>query len=535
MLVNRRRGDARARLRDDAGSTMVTVLVVMLVLSIGGLALAGIVTSTTGSLATSNSRAQAQAAVDAGIATETAKLENGTHVCGAGSNTYSDTDVLVNSASDPGYDFRLECAAGVATLEVFSEVRGAKAGRQAAFTYTVSATPGADGDIVMYGGDITFTTQVNVGTATRPVEILIPNGSFTCQNTIWGTVIAKHDVRTNGGCTVHGDLTTTNGRFSMSNSPDLVTGNVIAGGSGAATSVQGRVDGSLHTNHGVNFGWSGHTYGGPAIVNGPVSLGSMRLPSLTKPAGEAYNVQGGWVGTLSQPATVPAPTLPSLIDWFEYKYQASDWSGYNIVTLTSGGSNSTPGTCSYFNSWPSNGWAVYLNAITNDTVIDARACGNLSANAGMSPVVELKHNLVLLANSFDVTNLTFKAAAGAPTGEDKPSLWFITEDRTPADHAPTCGSGQSSTSLNLFKSEQSIKTMVYSACGIGFSGTNSVYNGVLYGGNWTGHGAGINYTPDVIGLPGMSSAGSGGSGSGSGSPAVFSLSTTRAIDWQNLS
>jgi type II secretory pathway pseudopilin PulG len=514
---------------------MVTVLVVMLVLSIGGLALATIITSTTVSLSNSNSRAQAQAAVDAGIATETAKLENGTHVCGAGSNTYSDTEVPVNSANDPSYDYRLGCAAGVATLEVFSEVGGSRVGREATFTYTVASTPGAEGDIVMYGGDITFTTQVNAGTASRPVEILIPNGSFTCQNTIWGTVVAKYDVRTNGGCTVHGDLTSTDGRFSMSNSPDLVTGNVIAGGSGAATSVQGRIDGSLHTNHGVNFGWSGHTYGGPAIVNGPVSLGSMRLPSLTKPAGQSYEVQSGWVGTLSQPAAVPAPTLPPLIDWFEYRYQESDWPGYNIVTLTSGGSNSTPGTCSYFNAWPSNGWTVDLNSITNHTVIDARACGNLSANAGMSPVVDLKHNLVLLANSFDMTNLTFRAASDAPTGENKPSLWFITEDRTPADHKPTCGSGQNSTSMNHFKAEPNIKTMVYSACGIGFSGNNSVYNGVLYGGNWTGHGAGINYTPDVIGLPGMSSAGSGGSGGGSAGPPVFSLSTSRTIDWQNLS
>lgn len=75
-------------------------------------------------------------------------------------------------------------------------------------------------------------------------------------------------------------------------------------------------------------------------------------------------------------------------------------------------------------------------------------------------------------------------------------------------------------------------TTVSSACSIGFSGNNSAYNGVLHGGKWTGHRAVISYTPDVIGLPGMSSAGSGGR---STSPPVISLSTSHTIDWQNFS
>ena len=67
----------------DEGSTLVSVLVVMLVLMIGGLAVAAVVTNTSGMLAKTGNRSQAQAAVDAGIAAQTARLESGALACAA--------------------------------------------------------------------------------------------------------------------------------------------------------------------------------------------------------------------------------------------------------------------------------------------------------------------------------------------------------------------------------------------------------------------------------------------------------------------
>lgn len=511
MLVNRIKMTSRRGSKDDSGSTLVVVLIVMLVLAVGGTALAGIIVNTTGTLAGSRSRAQAQAAVDAGIAAQTARLESGELPCAA----KSENGILVADATGPRYDYSLQCGAGSATLTVKSSVAGASAGRQTVFAYDVAPTSGEGGDIVIFAGDLTVTNQVNIGTAGKPVDIMLPNGSFICQNTIYGSIVAKNDVKTNGSCTINGDLTSAAGRFSMSNDSDTVNGNVTAGGpdAGGAPSVQGRVTGKLHTNHSLGFGWGGKTFGN-VIVNGSVSLGNAKLSTLTIPNSAALNSQSGSVGTVSKVAAVPAPAVPDLSPWFEYKYAPADWSGYTVTTLTASGAASTPGTCAYFNSSPSTGWTTYLNSITGNTIIDARACPRLSANAGAQPVVSLKHNLVLLANSFDVTDLTFQAAAGAPTGANKPGLWLITEDTKASDKKPTCLGSQAATVLNHFVAKVAIKTMVYSPCGIGFAGNNSEYSGVLYGGGWTGHGAGINYTADSIGLPGMGGSGSGSGGAG---------------------
>ena len=71
--------------------------------------------------------------------------------------------------------------------------------------------------------------------------------------------------------------------------------------------------------------------------------------------------------------------------------------------------------------------------------------------------------------------------------------------------------------------------MVYTPCGIGFSGNNAQYNGVLYGGGWTGHGAGINYTADVIAMPGMGSGGGSGSGGSGGALSNLAVVSNRDL------
>ncbi len=39
-----------------------------------------------------------------------------------------------------------------------------------------------------------------------------------------------------------------------------------------------------------------------------------------------------------RPATVPRAASSTLPPWFEYKFAASDWPGYTVVTLMSSGS-----------------------------------------------------------------------------------------------------------------------------------------------------------------------------------------------------
>ena len=126
-------------------------------------------------------------------------------------------------------------------------------------------------------------------------------------------------------------------------------------------------------------------------------------------------------------------------------------------------------------------------------------------------MLSIKTNFVILAKKFDLTALTIKAATGVTT---KPKLWFVTEDITPTDNKPTCGSGYGSTVINGTVMATSITSMIYTPCVIDVdglaSGINDAWSGAFYGGGWD-HGGGLTFTGDPIALPGMTSGGAGGS------------------------
>ncbi|GAA5097112.1 hypothetical protein GCM10025760_30900 [Microbacterium yannicii] len=84
---------------------LIVVLVVMLVLSMAGLALAVIVTETTGALVGNRDVAEARAAADAGIAAAVATARSADGPCG-----------IETSASDPQYSAESECGDGAVTF-----------------------------------------------------------------------------------------------------------------------------------------------------------------------------------------------------------------------------------------------------------------------------------------------------------------------------------------------------------------------------------------------------------------------------------
>lgn len=168
------------------------------------------------------------------------------------------------------------------------------------------------------------------------------------------------------------------------------------------------------------------------------------------------------------------------------------------MTLVNSGTG--VGTCKYFNDSPGTGWTTWLGSLASDTVLDARACSTLSSNNGSSPVVQLKKNVVLLANGFDLTPLKVKAS---PSAVGKPSLFIVTEDRAPGDVNPTCGAGQSKLFINGTIIEASVRAMGYTPCSVdvGSMGIDQ-WSGTLCGGTWAPGGE-FTFTADPIGLPGM--------------------------------
>lgn len=487
----------------DRGSALISVLVVMLVLSIGGLALAAIVTNTTSTLAGSRSTAQSRAAADAGLADAVSALRRGALAC---PSVQRDVRVDAADASSPTYSYRMVCGAGRATITATGEAGSGLTTTQAVYRYT--ETPSIAGDMVFFGTDnVTFTYEVKTLATGRLLDIVIPQANFVCQSLVPANLAIGGDIDGNGGCTVKGNIAAT-GVVNICCGSDTFEGDLSTSGTGNGV-VRGTVLGNIRANGALTFGWEGKRVGKSVTTSGNVKLGNVRIDgSLTLPAAGSYDAQDGVVsGGVLRPSTVAGPTPPTLPGWFEYKYKASDWPGYAMVTLAAPGTG--PGTCASFNESAGTGW-VGLSALTTPTIVDARACTILSSNNGTMPVVSLRTNVVILAKSINLTTLTLKAATGAPS---KPKAWFVVEDPTSTDGKPTCATGLGPVLINGTRVMTSVTAMAYSPCKIdvrgGAGGINDEWNGSFYGGGWN-HGGGLTFTADPIALPGMSSGGGTG-------------------------
>lgn len=511
-----------ARLRRDAGSTMVTVLIVMLVLTIGGLALSAIAMNTAVSVTGTRDRSAAQAEVDGAIATKTVELMTGRQSC----STTGELNGKVHNgpvATTPEVTWTLKCSVsgtvGTAVLQARANVGGEEALKKSVFTYEVEPPLPGYGDMNFYGNAVVvFTAEVHPGTPEHPITLVLPNAGFRCQGEVWGNIIAKGDIEINGaGCQVHGDLVSVDGVITGNQADARIFGNITTGGTGTNV-VYGVVDGNVHTKGPIDFSWSNRKVAGSVVAGGNVQVrASQIVGSLTIPASASATTSGGSYGLLTKISPVPDPTLPQLPPWFEFQYKPSDWPGFdNVVTLSASLPATNPLSCGYYNSWPQKGWTD-LNAITTNTVLDGRACSELSTNAGTSPAMKLPHNLLILAKKMDTTSSTWDAAPGMP---QKPSVWFVTEDPNPLDKAPSCVSPLGDLNLNHVGTTTALKAMAYTPCRIAVHG-NSTFNGQVYGQFWS-YGGGLNFVPDDITLPGMNTAG-GGATPGDGIPKVGSF------------
>lgn len=488
--------------RDQSGSSLVAVLIVMLVLTIAGLALSSIVVSTAGRVTDSRARAESRMTADAGLAAVSAALKRGEIACptAPAKLTVPSTAVSTNAGS-PTYAYSVSCSSTTAMVRVNADVRGAKTASQADYAYSTVSSSG--GDMIFFGTDeITFNSNVVVTDPGRKVNIVIPQATqFSCNAKIPGTLTVKGNLKTQSGCDVSG-VVAAGGTLDMCCGSDIFRSDLTLRGTGSST-VRGTITGNIEANGKLEFGWENKAIGGSVKTTGDVQMGNVRIDgALTLPSTRTYTQNSGVVvGGVVRPTTVASVPPLVLPTWFEYKYQASDWPGYNVVTLVNSGSG--VGTCSYFNASPGTGWTTWLGSLSTDTVLDARACSKLSSNNGSTPTVQLKKNVVLLANEFDLTPLKVKAAASAV---GKPSLYIVTEDRTPGDMNPTCGSGQSKLYINGTVIETSVRAIGYSPCSveIGSMGIDQ-WSGTLYGGTWDPGGQ-FTFTADPIALPGMGAA-----------------------------
>lgn len=476
----------------DEGSAIVSVLIVMLVLTITGLALAAIVSSTSSGLAGSRDTAQSRAAADAGLAAAVAEARLTGRPCG----------MDISSTVAPEYTVRSTCASGRVTFTVTGEGQnGGTTKTEAVFSYT-SGTTGMGADMIFFG-DTTFSHEVitHAPLDDSLLSIVIPTGDFTCMAPIPANLVLAGDFLTKGSCDIGGGVLA-GGETTMATDSDAVRGSLTTAGPSENT-IRGTVDGDVHTRGGIAFGWGSKTIGGDVTAGGDVALGSARITgTLTVPEDNKITMNSGLVsGGTARPATVTPPTAPEFAKWFDYRYSLSDWQPYEGRTFTPRTLSATGtggDTCAAFNSHPATGWKS-LEAHTSPRVLDARACTKLSSNSGTQPTVQLKSDLVLLAKSFDLTKLTFTAAPGT-----SPRVWFIVED-TVDDDRTTCSGGAGDIFINGTVMSTSITAMAYTPCTIDIGGMgNDTWKGSFYGGRFD-YGGGLNFYGAPIALPGMPS------------------------------
>lgn len=510
MLVN-----ARRRRSGDEGSTLVSVLVIVMVLGLLAVTLAGAVVATAQTTAGVRGSLDSQAASDAGLAAAVASsTATGADPCA----------VKPASTSAPRYAVTASCAGDVVTfVSTGTGSDGSRTVTSASYELkkTTTAAPGLGADMVFFG-DATFTSEVRSHELDdRLLTIMMPRGTFVCQNHVPANILAGGNVKTNGQCTIDGTVAT-GGSISMSNASDTIKGNLYAS-STATAGISGMIGGDIHVGGPIDFGWSGFTYPGNVFAGGNVDMTSVSIAGkLTLPRASTVKLDGhlqvkhptsaharvakGTAGGLQWPTSTVPPTAPTFQSWFDYSYSASHWPGFTVKTLATSGDG--PWTCNRFrNNNPSTGNAAgwrELSALTTPTVVDARPCGTLSSNNGSKPVVTLQTDIAFLANNYDITALTMKAATGKT-----PKVWWIVEDRI-ADGAPSCVSPAGTVNINTTVMGEGISAMIYTPCRISITGGGE-WHGTFYGGGLN-HGGLMDFYGRPLLLPGQ---GGGSSGPGS--------------------
>lgn len=517
MLVNRLRTSARARRRGDAGSTMVTVLIVMLVLSIGGLALATIIMSTTGALATSNSRAQAQAAVDAGIAAQTARLETGELPCTAN----SESDVPVNTGDGPHYDYTLECGGGTATLEVRAEVSGASATRQTVFAYNSEPLPPKKEPALVTRSplDLSALTIKSVDPADPATVWVVPDaatgGDFRCSSggaiagsvylpagTVFGAggcevkgdVYAEGNVTIGSGTKIRGDLVSLNGSVSITGG-NIIDGSIYAKRNVTGSGLSGNFVQNIHAGENLNLA------GGAPSARDRITYGG----TFTFP----HSGHDAWAVNSVTKTVVSPPQLPEAPAWEGFSQSDLDalvaGNLFAKVTWTGG--------CTHTWNHP---MKEIIEGLSTPTLVDARACSRVDL-PGQWGDVKIGTDVIFVAPSFNLVGQNFISKNG-----DEHRIWVISPE-IPGRNCSTVPAINVQGVKMSPDGSSKVSGMIFTQCTVHFANASENWQGSIHAGTMTGQ---PNFWYKPVGFPGRELPDGEAGGPGGvpgGSPALSGL------------
>ncbi len=514
MLVN----GSRTRARDDDGAVLVTVMVVMFVLTVVAIVVASLVVNTMGRAVAARSTAQSRAAADAGLtATVAAARQAGADVCAA----------PPPSTTAPEYSVSVDCdTPGEVVFEATGEAAGGQTTVRAVYERAPSVSQTTSPDMLLYAGGNVLVNEPLGTPGDTLIEVAIPGGDLTCQGSIQGNVKVSGNFTGKTACTIHGDLSvggTVSSTATPTESTGRVYGSLTASGTGGSKFV-GSIDGDVWVGGALDFGWDGSPkIGGDVKVRGNVTLatvkilGSLTLPEGAKlnPANPASTVIAGGVNRES--VTIPPEPAFSL-KWHDYDYtDGSDWAALGFAATNN--IKLTGSACESFTKNPALGWEN-LSTYTQPTIIDASTCsGTLTSQPGSGHSAELKTDIVIVGNQWNLTNLTL-------TSESPHKLWLITPDKT-ANGTPSCTSPAGQMVFNKVSIGGKLRAMAYTPCTLNVNGGPNSWVGAIFSGSFK-NGDAFTFSAASMSMPGLANPTNGG-GSATGPEVLGELISQRDI------
>lgn len=297
----------RFNARGDEGSTLVSVLIIMLVLSLGGMTLAAIVTNTTGILVDTRSTAQSRAAADAGLADAIGRGQRGEDLCA----------LVTSSATAPKYSVTAECAGGAVTItSIGTGQDGGTTTTKASYTLAATSSSLA-GALVSAGGSLNVSS-IDITAIAIDGNIVLDTGSFDCNNSmeISGDLIVRDgSVSLSNACRIRGDLIVsgnvqiqnnavgvdgdvyTMGTFTLSTTA-TVAGNVYAKGTATVTSG-GKIIKSMTSVGNASVDGTATSIGGSVVTGGTVKVNAATITgSVVAASTGAADFFNGTVGAI---------------------------------------------------------------------------------------------------------------------------------------------------------------------------------------------------------------------------------------------
>ncbi len=556
------------RQKPDHGSVLVAVVGVMAAALLISVVIAAVLSSAFTFSSSTRAGIQAQAAAEGGIAAALAGVNTNGN-CEANSGVYQSSVPPIYRAtvwrSNDGVTWSIGCPISSTTkIRIIASgsaqspgVLNASANNQifveAIYGYGAASAGGNTPGLAMYSYSIgQLDTYQLLSPGGQGSDVGIRTGNFACTGptiidgtvkvqqggaNLTNTCVINYSLFTSGSVQlstysrVLGNVTSSGGGVTLSNSTTLIAGDIFANG---AVSTNGGVGGSIEAVAGVavvqgatvsgsiragsnvsisapvggNVTTPGNLtmvstarVGGNILVGGTLSFGHLNGAA----AAAALKSQGLVTGTISYgqaglqaPVAKPAPIVP---DWIDVSYSFADWQASGFSTEL--GWPSALGCRLGDSSSTSPSGVLYpfyqqLKSLSQPTVIDARGCASVDGNVSLP----LRTDLAFIANAFSFDTLNVTAADSGIH-----HIWFIIPDAQPSVAGPQCTKKGGTFAINSTSTiGTGVEAFAYASCSIAIN-NGTVWQGQLYSGDMSGGGGlrELHYIP--MGIPGSSIGG----------------------------